>query len=112
MLVEVAQDRVAGGELEPACRIFPASRAGKDPSVVVAGEAPLADATDVVARGLEFAVGEFEDELGCADRVVEVPEHAGVLVLDVGVVRAALEHDFLAVGNTVVVVVKVGPDGA
>ena len=93
-----AQHGIARGKLEALRGIRTASACAIEMAIVIAGEAPLAEAAIGVIDGLELAiVAQAEADVVGGDDVVEVPKDAGALVLDVAVVGAGFEDEFLAI---------------
>ena len=105
------QNGIARRELERMRGIRPAGPGAKKPPIVIAREAPLADASDGVLAFDKLPAGVAKPEIIRADRIVEIPDHSGVLVLDVAGGFTSLVSKFTAVGDAVVVVVEVSQDG-
>ena len=102
------QDRIPGGKLEGVRRIRPARPRAKKPTVIIPRQAPLADAADMVLARRQLAVGVGKPKIIRANRVVEIPQHPRVLMLDVPAVLVALIDHLVPVRDAVLVVIEIG----
>src|SRR6185369_9015550 len=107
MLREI-EDGVTGWKLEGMGRVGAPAPATDQAAVVIAGETELGDAPAVVRERLGPALIPAVTAVVGANRIVQIPEQAALLMLDISVVRRALPHHLPAVRHAVLVVVEVG----
>ena len=91
-------------------RIRSAPPAAYQPPVVVARHPPLADPAESMRHGLQSTSIVTKTKIIGANRVVQIPHQAGSLMLDIARILLTFVTQFPAVRDTVLIVIKIGPD--